>query len=186
MHGIAAAQKLAAILSAQPGGDNENVMVASFGSEQIDAFHAAMPGHDSISGSLPETEQYVLPPVDSNDPFVPEIQAIQPPDKYNVGGTLVDAPELIKAVVDSRGDDYAIHVWGADGTVENDTFYKRMVDAKVQGFFPQESTKLAAFLWPTTSRTQPGRRGARLRTPSGRSAPWARRRPRARRRPARP
>ena len=147
VHGIAAAQELAQILQAQPGGDNENVMVASFGSEQIDAFHAAMPEHDSISGSLPETQQYVLPPEDAMDPFVPEIQAIQPPDKYDLGGgVIVDAPEIIKPIVDSRGDDYAIHVWGADATVENDALYSRMVAAKVQGYFPQESIKLAAFL----------------------------------------
>ncbi len=147
VHGIAAAQKLAAILQAQPGGDNENVMVASFGSEQIDAFHAAMPGHDSISGSLPETAAVRAAarrrerPVRARDPGDPASRQVRPRRRRHrrrAGDH--------QAVVDSRGDDYAIHVWGADGTVENDALYTRMVAAKVQGFFPQESTKLAAFL----------------------------------------
>lgn len=143
VHGIAAAQELAQILSEQPGGDNENVMVASFGSEQIDAFHAALPGHDSLSGSLDATNDYAL----GGQPFDPEIQAMQPPDKYELSpGNFIDTPEFLKTVMDSRGDDYAIHVWGADGTDENDALYSRLVNAGMNGFFPQNSTELAAFL----------------------------------------
>lgn len=142
--GVEAAHALAAILKAQPGGDNENVMVASFGSEEIEAFNADMPEHLSLSGSQDAIEGYVL--VSPYEPFDPEIQAIQPPDKYELSGNEINAPEFIKAVMDSRGDDYAIHVWGADGTVEDDALFQRMVDAGVQGFFPQEPSKLAAFL----------------------------------------
>lgn len=142
--GIEAANALAAILAAQPGGDNENVMAASFGSDEINAFHAALPQHDSLSGSLAATQGYVLG--NPYQPFVPQIQAIQPPDKYNVGGNLIDAPEFIKAVMDSRGDDYAIHVWAADDTTENDALYERLVNAGVQGFFAQKPSELAAYL----------------------------------------
>lgn len=142
--GIAAANELAAILASQPGGDNENVMVASFGSAEINAFHAAMPEHDSLSGSLTATQDYVLN--NPSVPFDPQIEAIQPPDKYDLGGVIVDAPEVIKSVVERNGDDYAIHVWAADGTAENDALYRRLVDAGMQGFFPQEPSKLAAYL----------------------------------------
>ncbi len=143
VHGIAAAQELAAILQAQPGGDNENVMVASFGSEQIEAFHNAMPEHDSISGSLDATNDYAL----GGQPFDPPIQAMQPPDKYELSpGVFIDTPEFLKGIMDTNGDDYAIHVWGADGTDENDALYARLVDAGMQGFFPQDSTELATFL----------------------------------------
>lgn len=142
-HGIAAAQELAAILAAQPGGDNENVMVASFGEEQIEAFHAAMPQHDSISGSLDATNDYAL----GGQPFNPEIQAMQPPDKYELSpGVFIDTPEFLKQVMTNNGDDYAIHVWAADGTDENDALYSRLVSAGMQGFFPQNSTELATYL----------------------------------------
>ncbi|MFN8150944.1 MAG: glycerophosphodiester phosphodiesterase family protein [Solirubrobacterales bacterium] len=143
--GIAAAQELAAILAAQPGGDNENVMVASFRQAEIEAFHAALPQHDSLSGSLAATQGYTLN--NPSIPFGPEVQAIQPPDKYDLGGgVVINAPEVIKSVVERNNDDYAIHVWGADGTDDTDALFQRMVDAGVQGYMPLEPSKLTAFL----------------------------------------
>lgn len=143
---IEAAQELASILAAQPGGDNEKVMVASFGQPEIDAFHAALPQHDSISGSLAATKDYVLQ--NPSVPFNPDVQAIQPPDKFDLGGgVMINAPEVVKSVIARNpGDDYAVHVWGADGTVENDALFQRMVDAGVQGYMPLEPSKLTAFL----------------------------------------
>lgn len=142
--GVEAAQELAAILAAQPGGDDENVLVSSFKQDEIDAFHAALPGHDSLGGSLSATSDYVF----GNVPFNPQVQALQPPDKFELSpGTVIDAPEVIKAVLDSRpGADYAIHAWGADGTVENDALYSRLVDAGIQGYFAQKPSELTAFL----------------------------------------
>jgi glycerophosphoryl diester phosphodiesterase len=140
--GVEAAHALAAILKAQPGGDNENVLVASFGQEEMEAFHADMPEHRSLSASLDETSDYAL----QNDPITPEPAALQPPDVYDINGTPVPAPEFLKGIVDSRGDEYAIHVWGADATVEDDALYQRMLDVPVQGYFTQQPSKLSAFL----------------------------------------
>jgi len=140
--GVAAAHALAAILAAQPGGDNENVLVASFGQAEMEAFHADLPEHDSLSASLSETSDYAL----ANGVIEPTPQALQPPDKYNISGTLVNAPELLKTINESRGNDYAIHVWGADASVEDDALYQRLLDAGMQGFFAQKPSELADFL----------------------------------------
>lgn len=140
--GVEAAHELADILAAQPGGDNENVLVASFGQAEMEAFHADLPEHDSLSASLSETSDYAL----ANGVIEPTPQALQPPDKYNISGTLVNAPELLKTINESRGNDYAIHVWGADASVEDDALYQRLLDAGMQGFFAQKPSELAAFL----------------------------------------
>lgn len=141
--GIEAAHELADLLSRQPGGDNENVMAASFGQAEVAAFHAELPQHDSLSASLAATSGYAL-----NDEVIdPAPQALQPPDTYDLGGgVLVDAPSLLKTIDEQRGNDYAIHVWGADATVEDDALYQHMLDLGVQGFFAQKPSELADFL----------------------------------------
>ena len=140
--GVEAAHELARILSEQPGGDNENVLAASFGQAEVEAFHADLPEHDSLSASLDATSGYAL----ANQPIEPPAQALQPPDTYDLGGVLVDAPALLKGIAEARGDDYAIHVWGADATPEDDDLYQHMLDVGVQGFFAQKPSELAAFL----------------------------------------
>jgi glycerophosphoryl diester phosphodiesterase len=140
--GVAAAHQLASILSAQPGGDNENVMVASFGQAEMEAFHGDLPGHDSLSASLDATSGYAL----ENEVIQPPPQALQPPDQYNINGTLVDAPALLKVIDEQRGNDYAIHVWGSDVFPEDDALYQHMLDIGVQGFFAQKPAELADFL----------------------------------------
>jgi len=140
--GVEAAHELARILSEQPGGDNENVLAASFGQAEVAAFHADLPEHDSLSASLDATSGYAL----NNEVIDPAPQALQPPDKYDLSGTLVDAPQLLLSIDAMRGNDYAMHVWGADGTVEDDALYQHMLDLGVQGFFAQKPSELAAFL----------------------------------------
>ncbi len=141
--GVEAAHELARILAEQPGGDNENVLAASFGQAEMEAFHADLPEHDSLSASLDATSGYAL----ANQPIEPPAQALQPPDTYDLGGgVLVDAPALLKGIAEQRGDDYAIHVWGADATPEDDDLYQHMLDVGVQGFFAQKPSELAAFL----------------------------------------
>jgi glycerophosphoryl diester phosphodiesterase len=140
--GIEAAHALAAILKAQPGGDNENVLVASFGQEEMEAFHQDMPEHRSLSASLDATSDYAL----QGKPISPTPAALQPPDVYDISGTTIQAPEFLKGIIDKNGDPYALHVWGADATVENDALYQRMLDVPVQGFFTQEPSKLSAWL----------------------------------------
>lgn len=140
--GIAAARELARVLAAQPGGDNENVLVVSFGQPEMVAFHAAMPEHDSLAASLEATSGYAL----EGKPIEPSPEALQPPDTYDVDGTLIDAPAFLEAIAEQRGDDYAIHVWGANGTTEDDALYQHMLDVGVQGFMAMEPSKLTAFL----------------------------------------
>jgi glycerophosphoryl diester phosphodiesterase len=140
--GIEAAHELARILSSQPGGDNENVMVASFGQPEMEAFHADLPEHASLSASLDATSGYAL----QNEVIEPPAQALQPPDVYDLSGVPVDAPALLKGIAEQRGDDYAIHVWGSDTTPEGDALYQHMLDIGVQGFFAQKPSELAAFL----------------------------------------
>jgi glycerophosphoryl diester phosphodiesterase len=140
--GIEAAHELAQILSGQPGGDNENVLVASFGQAEMEAFHADLPEHDSLSASLAATSGYAL----NNEVIQPAPQALQPPDVYEISGTLIDAPSLLLTIDESRGNDYAMHVWGADATPEDDALYQHLLDIGAQGFFAQKPSELAAFL----------------------------------------
>jgi glycerophosphoryl diester phosphodiesterase len=138
--GIEAAHELADILKAQPGGDNENVLVASFGQAEMEAFNADIPEHSSLSASLDATVNYALGGV----PITPPAQALQPPDSYDLSGTIIAAPEFLKTI--PATSQYALHVWGADATVEDDALYQRMLDVGVQGFFAQKPSELAAFL----------------------------------------
>jgi len=140
--GAAAARELAAILAAQPGGDDENVLVSSFGQGEIEAFHDALPEHDSLSASLDATSGYAL----ENKPIEPPAQALQPPDVYDLNGTLIDAPAFLQAIAAQRGDAYAIHVWGSDAQPEGPALYQHMLDLGVQGFFAQKPELLSQFL----------------------------------------
>lgn len=140
--GAAAARELAAILAAQPGGDDENVLVSSFGQGELEAFHEALPEHDSLSASLDATSGYAL----DNEEIDPPAQALQPPDVYDLGGTLIDAPAFLKAIASQRGDSYALHVWGSDAEPEGPNLYQHMLDVGVQGFFAQKPELLSQFL----------------------------------------
>ncbi len=132
--GEEAARELAAILAAQPGGDDENVLVSSFGQAELEAFHEALPQHDSLSASLSSTSDYALGGV----PIQPPPQALQPPDIYDLGGgLLIDAPAFLKPLASTDG--YALHVWGSDAEPEGDHLYQHMLDVGVAGILRAEA-----------------------------------------------
>ncbi|MEA5468672.1 glycerophosphodiester phosphodiesterase family protein, partial [Spirulina sp. 06S082] len=110
---LAAADALAAIMNAHPE-RSEDVIVASFDQAAMERFHELAPDHKALSGSLDATLGYV-----NGNALSPVPVAVQPPDLFNLGGTLVRTVPILKPLADYDG--FAVHVWGSDSDPEQET-----------------------------------------------------------------
>ncbi len=137
---LAAAEALAEIMNAHPE-RSEDVIVASFDQAAIERFHELAPDHKALSGSLDATLGYV-----NGNALSPVPVAVQPPDLFNLGGTLVRTVPILKPLADYDG--FAVHVWGSDSDPEQETdaFYARLIDEGADGFFTQQPGRLHQYL----------------------------------------
>jgi len=91
---LAAADALAAIMNAHPE-RSEDVIVASFDQAAMERFHELAPNHEALSGSLDATLGYV-----SGSALDPVPVAVQPPDLFDLGGTLLRTVPVLKPLAD--------------------------------------------------------------------------------------
>lgn len=102
----ATANAAAAVLADHPGREAD-VIINSFSQAMIEAFHAAAPNHLALGGSLEGTLSYV-----TGNPITPTPVAVQPPDRYNLGGNVVDTLPLLRPSFEHDG--FISVVWPSD------------------------------------------------------------------------
>lgn len=118
----ATAEAAAAALAAHPGRESD-VIVNAFKQEMIEAFHTAAPNHLALGGSLDKTLAYV-----QGNAITPTPVAVQPPDKYDLGGgNVVDTLPLLSPHFEYDG--YISVVWPSDldETQETDPWYAKLI-----------------------------------------------------------
>lgn len=118
----ATAEAAAAALAAHPGREAD-VIVNAFSQAMIEAFHAAAPNHLALGGSLEKTLAYV-----QGNPITPTPVAVQPPDKYNLGGNIVDTLPLLSPHFEHDG--FIAVVWPSDidEAQETDPWYGKLIE----------------------------------------------------------
>ena len=117
----ATATAAAAALAAHPGRESD-VIVNSFSQAMIEEFHEAAPNHLALGGSLEGTLDYV-----TGKAITPTPVAVQPPDKYNLGGNIVDTLPLLRQHFEHDG--FIAVVWPSDldETQETNPWYEKLI-----------------------------------------------------------
>jgi glycerophosphoryl diester phosphodiesterase len=115
------AEAAAAVLADHPGREAD-VIINSFSQAMIEAFHTAAPNHLALGGSLEGTLSYV-----TGNPITPTPVAVQPPDRYNLGGNVVDTLPLLRPFFEYDG--FISVVWPSDldETQETDPWYAKLI-----------------------------------------------------------
>ncbi len=119
----ATAEAAAADLAAHPGRE-QDVIINAFSQSMIEKFHAAAPNHLALGGSLEKTLNYI-----TGAPITPTPVAVQPPDKYDLGGgTIVETLPLLRPHFDHDG--FIAVVWPSDldDTQETGPWYQKLID----------------------------------------------------------
>lgn len=135
----AAAEEVARIMNAHPE-RSEDVMIVSFFQDALERFHELAPGHKALGATEDELLDYAL----LDDPITPTPVALQPPDNYNLSGTVLDTVPILKTKAERDG--YAIQVWPQNGSVDGPELWQKMLDQGAAGFFTDKPSELHAYL----------------------------------------
>jgi glycerophosphoryl diester phosphodiesterase len=139
---IDAAETVAEIMKDYPE-RSEDVIVASFFSPAMTAFHEAYPGHKALTAGEAELSDYAFS--GGEDAIEPTPVALQPPDVRNVSGLgLLPVVPLIKAGADHDG--FAIHVWPDGGSPDSAETWQKVIDQGADGFFTDKPGALHEYL----------------------------------------
>ena len=147
----ATAAAAAAVLAEHPGREDD-VIVNSFSQSMLEAFHAAAPDHLAMGGSLEGTLSYV-----QGNAITPTPVAIEPPDRYNLGGTLVDTLPLLRPHFEYDG--FISVVWPSDldPDQETDAWYGKLIDQGADAINTMYPGRLHQFLCASGIRRPDGR-----------------------------
>ena len=139
----ATAQAAADALAAHPGREAD-VIVNAFSQAMIEAFHEAAPNHLALGGSLEKTLAYV-----QGNPITPTPVAVQPPDKYNLSGNIVDTLPLLRPHFEHDG--FIAVVWPSDivETQETGPWYQKLIDQGASAINTMFPARLHEYLCET-------------------------------------
>lgn len=135
----AAATEVARIMNARPE-RSEDVMIVSFFQDAIEKFHELAPNHKALGA----TEDELLPYALTDDPISPTPVALQPPDNYTFGDTVIQTTEFLKEK--ATRDGYAIQVWPQNGSVDGPELWQKLLDQGADGFFTDKVADMHEFL----------------------------------------